>query len=435
MYRVHSHGVFRALAGGSARLVATRVVGVLLQLAVGIALARTLGAASYGDYSYAMAVVNLLVVPATLGLPHLATREVAIYGANGEYALLRGILRRSHQGVLLAGLLCGALILAGGVAGLRGNAPGARSSLMVAAAIVPVLALIRLEGGLLRGLGQPSHGAWPEQLLRPLLILIAVVAYGHVRSSPLESAAAAIIVHLAALAVALTVSLFLTRRSLSLEVSATDPAYRTRYWLRVALPFLLVGTLEIVNMRVDLLMLGLLRSSGEVGIYNAVMQGANTGTFVLVAVGMVSAPTLARLYSRGDTAGFRRTAKRGAQIALVGTIPIVAVLVFGGEFLLGALFGSEFVVGSTALAILAAAQLVNVGTGPVGTSLSMTGNQREAAIGAAIAAAINLILNALLIPKFGMEGAAIASAVSLAVWNVLLVVLMRLKTGILTTPI
>jgi O-antigen/teichoic acid export membrane protein len=82
-----------------------------------------------------------------------------------------------------------------------------------------------------------------------------------------------------------------------------------------------------------------------------------------------------------------------------------------------AVFGPEFERGSTALSILLVGQVVNVAAGPVGVLLTMTGHEKRVAAAVGASACCNLLLNLLLIPRFGIEGAAVASAVSLILWN------------------
>ena len=72
------------------------------------------------------------------------------------------------------------------------------------------------------------------------------------------------------------------------------------------------------------------------------------------------------------------------------------------------------------MAILVLGQLVNVGSGSVALLLNMTGYEWDTAKGVGIAAGVNFVLSLLLIPIVGIEGAAMANAVSVAVWNILM---------------
>ena len=96
-------------------------------------------------------------------------------------------------------------------------------------------------------------------------------------------------------------------------------------------------------------------------------------------------------------------------------------------------FGSEFKDGYYALLILSVGQLVNVLSGSVGYIMTMTGRQKQAAYVLAISAALNIVMNYMLIPHFGIEGAAIATAVSLMLWNIALILYIRKKINLNST--
>ena len=99
------------------------------------------------------------------------------------------------------------------------------------------------------------------------------------------------------------------------------------------------------------------------------------------------------------------------------------------------IFGKEFIGGSTALAILSVGQIMNAGMGSVVTLSNMTGYEREAAKGVGIAALVNVILNAVLVPFWGLNGAAMATVAGLIIWKLLLVVWVRKKLGIQPTAV
>ena len=97
------------------------------------------------------------------------------------------------------------------------------------------------------------------------------------------------------------------------------------------------------------------------------------------------------------------------------------------------IFGSEFTRGAIALAILSAAQLVNAFTGPANSLLNMTGHEDDQLKAMTVGVAINAALNALLIPRWDIVGAAIATGTSLIVWNILLVRMVRNQLGLNAT--
>ena len=96
------------------------------------------------------------------------------------------------------------------------------------------------------------------------------------------------------------------------------------------------------------------------------------------------------------------------------------------------LFGQEFKVGVTAFIFLSFGRLISSFSGSVGNILQMTGNQNIYGFILLIGALLNVVLNYMLIPKYGINGAAIASMSSLIVWNLGMVLSVKKKFGFYT---
>ena len=171
------------------------------------------------------------------------------------------------------------------------------------------------------------------------------------------------------------------------------------------------------------------------GVYRVAVQGALLVTFGLTAANVALAPLVAGLHAAGETARLQRVVTESARIVLLWSLPVALLMIFFGRWMLSTLFSDEFAPGATALAILSAAQLLNAGMGSVGLLLTMSGHERDTARGVTTAAAVNLVLNALLIPGGGIEGAAAATALSLVVWNVLLALWVHRRLGLHATAL
>jgi len=119
---------------------------------------------------------------------------------------------------------------------------------------------------------------------------------------------------------------------------------------------------------------------------------------------------------------------------LVFTLAAGTILVVFGERLLS-LFGPEFPAGQPALVLLVIGQTVNVAMGPVALLLVMTGHERVLAISTCACGVLNIVLNVVLVPFWGLVGTAMSLAISLSVWNILLAVWIKRRLGIHSTAI
>jgi O-antigen/teichoic acid export membrane protein len=203
------------------------------------------------------------------------------------------------------------------------------------------------------------------------------------------------------------------------DQESPSTSYRERavgFW-RFAAPRALASLLQTLIVWLDTLFLGALRSAHEAGIYTAATRFIVLGTALLGSVIQAVGPQISHLLAmeRRDRAEalYQRTT------ALLTTLswPIYISLAIFAPVALSVL-GSDFAGGEAALVILSLAMLVSIATGPVDWVLLMAGKSSWNLANVAGALVINVVLNLLLIPRLGMEGAAIAWAASLLVNNV-----------------
>jgi len=194
------------------------------------------------------------------------------------------------------------------------------------------------------------------------------------------------------------------------------PVINLHMMTTMALPLFLASSTRLILDWTDTIMLGIFQTEVEVGIYNTALKVAMLTGLPLIAVNSIAAPKFSALYHKGEFTEFKRYVQVATQLNFFATIPIIVLLAAMPEFVLG-LFGEEFIIGRNTLWILLLGQLVNTFSGSVGYILQMTNRQKifqRFILGAAV---INIILNYWLIPKMGISGAAIASAISMAFWN------------------
>jgi O-antigen/teichoic acid export membrane protein len=214
-------------------------------------------------------------------------------------------------------------------------------------------------------------------------------------------------------------TLMLRKKSKSIRISTT-PSYSQRAWFAAMWPLALLAGLHAINSQVDLLMIGALGTIDQVGLYRVAVQGAALVVFTLHTVNLTVAPHIAQLHSANEIERLQKLVTSSARLALFGALPVAFIMVFFGKPVLQLIFGVDYVVGHAALAILTIGQLFNAAMGSVGLLLNMTGHERDTAKAVAVAVAINIPMNLVLIPVLGINGAALATSASLLVWNILL---------------
>jgi O-antigen/teichoic acid export membrane protein len=238
----------------------------------------------------------------------------------------------------------------------------------------------------------------------------------------------------AAVLVALLFATYLLRRMLPHAARDVAPAYQTSSWVRSALPMMLISGMHVINHRIDAIMLGAMKEPEAVGIYAAANRGAQLILLIQIAVNAALAPTIAGLHAAGKMERLQRLITRSSRgVLIVSTSIALGLIFFGDGFLL--LFGAEFVQAYPTLGILIAGCVVNAAAGAVGLLLMMTGHERDAAKGIGIGVVLSVALNAVLVPKWGVEGAATATSISMMARNILMVLLVYRRLGIQSTAL
>lgn len=415
---LEDRNVLTAIRGSTGAFV-VKVGAAGIAFGLEILLARVLGVSEYGIYAFVFAWLGILVLAAKLGWDIAVVRYVASYFSVRKWSLLAGIIQRARQVVFASGLLVGSGVCTVFlVAGLGGNEQ-LRWAFLIGALSIPLWALVDVEGSVLRGLKAVVRGNLPGSILRPALLGIGVLVVEVVGHYEL-SAARVLGLHAAAALIALLVAHVWAEGVIPQAVSRVSAAYRSRTWAVTAMPLLVIAGMNLLLDRTDILMVGGMLGTTEAGLYSVAVRVAALVTFGLTAANAIVAPMIAEFYEKGDIEELGQLLG-GVTLALVVlSIPVVAGLVIGREWVLH-FFGEPFISGQWALVILLGAQWVNVMAGPVGYLMIMTNYEREAAIILSIVAAVNAGLNALLIPKFGLEGAAVATGLSTVLWNVVMI--------------
>lgn len=427
---VSGEGLRAHLVRGAGGSVAIAGSAQILSLGSAIILARVLGPSNYGIYAFALASVELLQIPASFGVDQLLAREIAANEASGRWGLARGLLWRSVQLVSFSTIFVAAVTLVVLWMLKLHVSQEARLTLSVAVGFLVVNAYGRVASSTLLGLRRVIIAQVPMGVGRPALFLAGVVGVWWAAGGDLDPQVA-MGVNVAAGALMLAVLTVISGRAFYSRSAGATPTFETRRWLASAFPFALMGGLAVINSRTDLVMLGMLASAHDVGVYRVAVSGAALIPMVLGAVNMAVGPTMSALYSIGDRSRLARIVRLTGLAGLGGCLFTSLVFLVWGHGLIRLVFGTAYALAWSPLMILAVGQTANAGAGPVGLVLNMTGHETDAFAGLAVAAVVNVALNGALIPSMGITGAAMATAISTVTWNVLMTWRVKRRLGFL----
>jgi len=400
-----------------------RIAGVALSYGANILLSRTLGVQAFGEYVIALSWALVLTLPAKAGFDNSALRYSTIYLERQDFASLRGFVRFGAAIVVVISLLMGAVIL------LVGSTlvPVQPETRLWSAIMILPLALLALFSVVMRTAHRIVSSQFYEQMLRPALVIGGVlgiaVAGGHL------SAASAMGLTTAAATVALA-ALVVELRRVFRSASQYEPRYdEWQQWLAVSLPMLMLGVVQELMNQIDIILLGQLADARQAALFAASWRLASLVPFALVGLATMAGPLIAAAYERRSIDELHRVSRMVARAGFAFALISAAVLFLLGRPLLG-LFGPDFVAGLDVLSILLLGGIVNAFTGVVAYFTTLTGKERQGLAIFAGALVLSIVLNLVLIPRFGAVGAAVASSSATIAWNLAMLVYVRRTMGI-----
>lgn len=368
----------------------------------GILLLRALRPEAAGVYGAALGFAALFQSLADFGLSACVTRQAGARPAQAGALLSRALVAQALQ-VLAAGLALGLLVRLGGAAEVDGR------QVLLAYAYVALNSLASPVAAVLQGLERFSLLG----VLTTTASLLNAAALGALLLWGQVDPSGALQASMAAAALAGLVWAWGARRA-GLGLQWVRFSQVVRLW-RDGLPFALVSVSNQIYVRVDLAMLAWMAGTGAVGFYVAAVRLVD---LLVPVLGALNGPLYARLSRLQGQAG-RGSARAHAQArdslrrALRAMGALCLPLGVGGSLLAGplmaALFGPAFLPGAAALAWLAWVPALIGIHGSLLHALNAAGRTLRLGQVFAFNVLVNVGLNLLLIPRYGIAGAAAAS--------------------------
>lgn len=410
-FRVHVSKISRESGIFFAGSIFTTAAGYFFR----IFLARRLGAEALGVYALGMTIVGFLGIFAALGLPQAAVRFVAAYNATGRLDALRKFLRRCSLLIVSANLALGfAIVIKGRWIASIYHTPSLGPYLLLFCAIMLLGSINAFLGQTLAGYKDVSRRTVITNFIGTPLnmaLAFALIAAG----AGLRGYIVAQMWSAAAVLVLLTVAVW-----------RSSPAGSDLMVDRAALVPSKIASFSAATMSMELLgfllsqgdkvMIGIFLNARELGVYAVAGALVAFVPVVLQAINQIFAPTIADLHATGQITLLSRLFQRLAKWTFACTFPGACILViFSRNFM--ALFGPDFQSGWPILAIGTIGQLINCAVGSVGFMLLMSGHERKLLKVQIGAAAFVMAANWFMIPRWGITGAALATALANAFTN------------------
>jgi O-antigen/teichoic acid export membrane protein len=401
----------------SMRVFVLKALGIVLITGLTMVLTRRMGAFEYGRLAYITSATYILVILCTAGLPTAAMRFVSRYLVRGQAGNVSAYLVFSIVFIVLAALVAGAPLRYA----LTYLWPSSdySFSLLSIVEMVAALGLMRFMTDAMRGLGQPVAGAAFENVWSRLIVIVFVVAF-LAWGGALDAQTAVYLTASSNLLLAVMLIVYVFRRFRLPVITSIFRARflfrRGRIWLSVSGFMMLTPVLYYVLSETDLLMLGALRTPSDVALYQVARRLAELTSFCSVAVNTLGMSLLSSSHTQRRQDELQRTVDLINVLSLLPALAVLAGLVLlGGP--LARLFGEGFDACYGVMIALSAARVVETAFGPASEVLLMTGHHVRASAMNVFFALLNVVLAVILIPMFGIAGAASATIGATLLWK------------------
>ncbi|GLY28690.1 flippase [Kineosporia sp. NBRC 101731] len=406
------------------------VTGLLLNVVIG----RGFGPSASGEFFVVVAVLTVITTIGKLGADTGLVWAVARHRALQRPRDIRttlwvGVVPSLAAGVLMAVAL---YLLAPWLADVIGAGDDLDTLFRFSAPFVIVAGPGMVLAAGLRGAGNILGYAAVQNVivpgLRPVLAGIALVAG--------LGLSAAILTWNLPFVVGLAIAVVLVaRRTRAIERAHPDavPSRPVRevaseFW-RFSGPRAVTAALEAAIVWSDVLVVAALASPRDAGIYAAASRFILTGTLAEGAMRVAMAPEISRLLALGDLPGAARLSSVVTQWTVLLSWPLYLVLALYSPAVLS-VFGPGFDDGATALTMLSVAMLLVMSAGNNQTILLMSGRSGLQMANRVLALGGNLAMNFLLVPIWGMNGAAVAWSVTWVADALLVMLEVRYAVGL-----
>ena len=370
-------------------------------------LARTLTAGDLGKYFLLFTIVNVAGSIATMGMDFGIVRFIALFVGEGSVSLARNVFKAGVIiGILLSLVFTVVLLFAAPlVARILMNDNGeAILGLRIFALSIPFWVTARLLNSTSQGLHIMKHRVYSRDVgeqASKLLFSIFAIGLGAGLIGVVWANVASVIF---AMSMSLWFVILALPKNTKNEKVVNQASSLFRYSYPLAFSYIIATFLSYI----DLLMLGHFGNSADVGYYGSALRIIGGIQILFLAFSTVFMPIISDLYNKGSMLELQVLYKTVCRWLFVFTLPFLLILILFSSSIMK-LFGGGFVAADSALIILAIGQLIYSSVGTAGLMISMSGHPKIELYNVIFSLMVNFFLCFLLIPDFGMLGAAVAN--------------------------
>ena len=406
----------KAVAKGAGIIFVGTIIGKILGMVNTILLARFLEPSKYGLFSLGLTVVEILAIIGVFGLTSGVVRFIPYYHAKNRDDKVKCTIRFSLKFSLILSVILAIVLflLSDQIACLVFKDNRLKFVLQIFSITLPFYTINQITPIIFRGFGNAKYRVLTQDIMLRIIKIsafILFVYFGYLLYGALAAFTVGAIVTLG-------ISLYVVQKKLfpifGSNIKTKDVSVGKEL-LSFSWPLVIGSFLYIFYAQMDRLLLGFFKTSEDIGIYAVAFQISYLVTFVIFSFAFLFLPIMSALYSKKKIQDFSSLYKSTTRWIFLITLPLFLFLVFFPEEIILLLFGSLYISGTIVLRILSLAFFISTLGGLAFDVLIAMGKTKFIMITQGTGAVTNIALNVLLIPPFGIKGAAIGTACSLII--------------------
>ncbi len=381
-----------------------------------ILLTRILGAARYGLYALGINVFGINQTFANMGLYEGVVRFGSMFRGERDEENLKGtLLYALFISTAISILITVIIIFFADLISVKiFNKPDFARVLKYFAIALPFYTLMCMAAHSARAFRRMDYYTGILYLFNPVVNLIIVIIVFSIGGRLYG----AIFGFIFSAVVSAFLGIYLLWRIFPKLISDLQPKCQLKKMFFYSSIIFLIGISNILFMKTDRIMLGIFGSARDIGIYNAAAGMAAQAGLFLLSFSSIFSPVVVDLYNRKRIIQLKNLFKTTTKWIFSTTLLIFLIfIVYSREIL--SIYGSEFEIGFSVLIVLGTMYLLMSALGPCSLILIMTNREKLELINNFSLGALNILLAYLLIPKYGILGAAIATGLSVTFANFL----------------
>lgn len=390
----------------------TRIIGFLRQFIT----IRMLSPYEYGMIMLGLTCLTIGSYLSYLGMEQGAQRYIAYHHARNELSDVRGAIFSSARivGVVASLITIITISLSGPLSSLFSK-PDLKEIIVMYGIMIPFSVGTGMIVAYLLGFGRPDVVVRIKDIYFGIFsvtfLYIALLVDRNMYSALVSLTISYILLFI--------ISLRAYKKYISRQLKEEVPKKLGKPLVLFSLPLYFTVITSLIMGNIDTLMIGYFMPAENVGYYNAAFLLMQLIPIFLNPLGIIFMPIATSLIAKGDDRHIKDLYRVVTKWLFIFTLPLFLTFFLFSSSVLNVFFGKPYSLASVALMVLCASEFIHTFLGPNNHALIAYGKTKVLMISSITATLVNILLNTILIPRMGINGAAIATGISLAISNLI----------------